>query len=226
MNSSYPAITTLIRNKLNALPLEESTSFLAQKGIDLQMEDVDLFSLYPTFQTSEITQAVASGLIFRGAEVVCNRGIAPTHFTLEKSKTFEGFSWTDKTVFIECMKGQRVYMYWDPKYNDWAFADDKSPKTLYGDLIRKQAYNLMSVEPFYTYVFVLGQRENTFFLETAYDNKKGIELKWDQVYERGTRMNINAVKYYFFEGFDSLEETDFPLYAQDISRRKIILDSL
>jgi hypothetical protein len=226
MNNQYSAITTLVRNKLCAPAISESIQFLANKGITVKIEDEDLYSLKSSPEAdSEIAGVFRTGVIYRGPEVVCYRGPIIPELTLEEAKEHKEISWNDKSVFIECLTGKRIFMYWDTKKKNWSFADSKKSNTIYGKLITDQTYNIMAVEPFYTFVFVLDDQSNTIYLETAYDNKKGKELAWDAVFERAIRLNIPVVKYYYFEGFDKLEDSDFPLYVQDVSRRRILIRS-
>jgi hypothetical protein len=49
---------------------------------------------------------------------------------------------------------------------------------------------------------------------------------WDRVDKYGVRLKIDSAHFYKFEGFDTLEESDFPLYVIDKSKNKIYIKAL
>ena len=227
MIRNFASLATLIRNKVNT----GKHSFLYKKGITTKTEDENLYSLKSNYITkSELSPICHHGLIYRGKKLVCFKGEQIPELTLEEAKEYH-FLWNDKTVFIQPMGGKRVYMYWDPKYNDWGFADDKEAQSeTYKKILHKNIYDIYNLEPDYTYVFrVQGNARSTkslVVLETIYDTMKGIELPWKTIDKYSVRLNIDCVEFYQFEGFDPVESGDLPLYARDKSNRKIYIKSM
>lgn len=230
MIRNYLPLTTLIRNKVNSKRYD--SSFFEGKGVRVKVVDGNLYSLKNNgLKKSELTPLCEKGLIYRGPQLVCYKGQNIEEYTLEEAKQLEWFIWNDKTVFSSPIEGKRVYMYWDPKYDDWRFADDKIPQSeQYYEIFQRQLYNIYELENIYTYVFRLAgnarSHKTPIFLETIIDTKKGIEIPWDGIDRYGMRLKVKTTEFYKFEGFEGLEESDFPLYASDKSRNKIYIKAL
>jgi hypothetical protein len=226
MQQSFSAITTMVRNLLNRKPL--TPAYFKAKGLVLKIEDDDLYSIKSDNNNTELSQIFANGIIYRGADLICYKGMTIPELTLKEVQENPRITVGDTSAFIEPLVGKRIFMYWDPKKQDWAFADDKKTNSVYGKTIRDSIYDIMNVEYFYTYVFVIPEqnKERGFVLETMYDNKKGTECGWGFVIDRARRMNVGTVNFYYFEGFEKLEATDFPLRLQDASKNKYYITGL
>lgn len=228
MIRNFAPLTTLIRNKVNA----KKQSFLYNKGVNTKVEDENLFSLKSNYITkSELTPVCHVGLIYRGGKLVCFKGESIEELTLEEAKEHTHFIWNKDTVFVQPAEGKRVYMYWDPKYNDWSFADNKvAYSETYKRIFHANLYNIYNFEPDYTYVFrIQGNARSTkskIVLETIYHTIKGIELPWKKIDQYAIRFKIECVEFYQFEGFEPIEEDDFPLYVRDKSNRKMYIKSM
>jgi len=232
MVRSYPALTTLIRGRLNR-DISDAQFFLHEKGIALLIDDENLYSLKTENDghKSELFEVCYKGLIYRGTELVCFKGPRVPEMSLKEAQEKDTIVWNDKTVFAEKIKGKKMYMYWDYEKEDWQFADEnKAINKSYGDILRNKLYNIMGIEYFFTYVFIISENnikhETGIYLETMYDNKKGKEIKWDRVWNYAMRLKAKPVMYYNFEGFDKLEESDFPIYVLDISGNRILLTKM
>lgn len=232
MVRSYSALTTLIRNKLNR-DLEEAFHFFHEKGVMLNIEDEDLYSLKTENDghKSELYEVCYNGLIYRGAELVCYKGPRVPQIVLSKAQETDSIVWNDKTVFSEKVDGKKIFMYWDPKKEDWSFADEnKAINNSYGKILKEKLYNIYNIEYFFTYVFVLAENdkrhETGIYLECMYDNKKGKEVEWRTVWNYAMRLKAKPVQYYYFEGFEKLEPEDFPVYVLDMSGNRILLTGM
>lgn len=228
MIRNYASLTTLVRNKVNT----KKQAFLYKKGITTKTDDEDLYSLKSNYIVkSEFSPLCHNGIIFRGKKLICFKGEEVEKMTLEEAKNHPHFLWNEKAVFVQPIGGKRVYMYWDPKYDDWSFADDKEAASdTYKKIMNTNLYNIYNFEIDYTYVFrIQGNARSVkshIILETIYDTKKGIELPWKIVDKYAIRFKIDCVEFYQFEGFEPLEEDDFPLFARDKSSRKIYIESM
>lgn len=230
MIRNYLPLTTLVRNKVNSKRYD--STFFEGRGVRVKVEDENLYSLRNNgLKKSELTPLCEKGLIFRGGQLVCYKGQEVKEYTLEEARKLDWFIWNDKTVFSSPIEGKRVYMYWDPKYNDWGFADDKIANSdTYREIFKRQINNIYELESNFTYVFkVQGNarsHQSPVLLETIIDHKKGYEVMWDQVDRYGVRLKIDSAHFYKFEGFDTLDKEDFPLYAIDKSKNKIYIKAL
>ncbi len=230
MIKNFQPITTLIRNKISGKKID--SAFLEHKGVSIKIEDENLFSLKNGGMTkSEISKVCQQGLIYRGPHLVCFKGEKIRNYTLHQAKDLKWFIWDKNTVFIEYIEGKTVFMYWDPQLSDWSFSDYKEPKSdTYYEIFNHRIYNIMNYEPSYTYVFkILGNaksKKSPIILEEIIDTKKGKNIGWDKIDKYAGLMNVTPIKFFKFEGFDTLEENDFPIYVQDKSQNKIFLRSL
>ncbi len=231
MVRSYPALTTLIRGRIDN-NLNDTFTWFHDKGVTLTVDE-NLFSLKTEKggHKSEITEICSNGLIYRGTELVCFKGIRAPEVTLTNARKTDRIVWNDKTVFAEKIKGKKLYMYWDSEKDDWSFADEnRAVNNSYGKILRDKLYNIYNIEYFHTYVFVVSEdnkkHETGIYLETIYDNKKGKEMDWKDVWGYAVRLKALPVQYYYFEGFDKLEPEDFPIYVLDISKNRVILTGI
>jgi len=229
MVRSYPALTTLIRNKLNR-NIPEAFNFFHEKGITLNIEDENLFSLQTekNGHNSELIEVCYNGLIYRGAELVCYKGPRIPQLTLTEAKELPAIKWNETTVFSEKVVGKKMFMYWDSQKDDWQFADEaKSINNSYGKLLKNRLYNIYNIEYFFTFIFVIVENDKIHepgtYLETMYNNKTGKEVDWKTVWSYASRLKAKPVQYYFFEGFDKLESNDFPIYVYDVNNNRILL---
>lgn len=232
MVRGYPALTTLIRGRLNK-DIAQAQFFFHEKGITLTTNDKNLYSLKTENDghKSELYEVCYGGLIYRGTELVCYKGPRIPEMSLAEAREKDTIVWTKKTIFAEKVQGKKIFMYWDYEQENWQFADEnKAINKSYGDILQKKLYNMMGVEYFYTYVFVISENnikhETGIYLETMYDNKKGKEIKWETVWNYAMRLKAKPVMYYFFENFEKLEPDDFPIYVLDISGNRILLKSM
>lgn len=233
MTRNYKTIATLIRGRV-IRPYEQALDFFHEKGVSYTVEDENLYSVKTETDghQSELTEVCHNGLIYRDIEVVCYRGPRVKKMTLAEAKEDETISWKkESTVFAEYVDGKRIYMYWDPGKEDWGFADEnKAQNNSYGKLLRDKLYNINNIEYFYTYVFIVSEsgdrHKNGIYLERMIDNKAGTEVFWDHVWRYATRLKTLPVQYYYFEGFDKLEEQDFPIYVLDKNKNRVLLESM
>jgi len=229
MVRSFPALTTLIRNKLNR-DIPQAFEFFHEKGVTLSIDDENLYSLQTekNGHKSELVEVCFNGLIYRGPELICYKGPRVPQLTLTEAKTQDTILWNNTTVFAEKVPGKKVFMHWDPHKEDWAMADEaKSINNSFGKLLKNRLYNIYNIEYFFTFVFIIAEtsdkHEPGIYLETMYDNKTGKEIDWKTVYAYATRLKAKPVQYYFFEGFDKLDPEDFPLYVLDMNANRILL---
>lgn len=224
---NYLPTTTLIRNKLNSKKYDPA--FFEGKGLKVKIVDENLFSVRKNgFINNDITKLFEIGAIYRGGNLVCYKGQEIDEYFLHEARKLDWFIWNEKTVFSSVEEGKRVYMYWDPKYNDWSFADNKEPQVdVYKKILHSQVNNIYELESQFTYVFKIQGNarsvKSPVILDTIIDNKKGYEVMWDRIDKYGMRLKVDTAKFYKFEGFKYLEDDDFPLYATDKSKNKIYI---
>lgn len=230
MQKNIMAIVTLIRNRLNntATSYEEKMLFFHEKGITLSVSDQDLYFLKadPRGHVTDMSK-IADNLIFRGAKVACFHGTPVQEMTLEES-TNGNFLWNQNTIFIQKLDGHTLYLYWDMKKESWECSNDSKPVSPLKDLIIPQIYNLMSLDPRYTYelCFVQSGSDVGLFLVGMYDNKKCFELEWKKTDAFAFRHNLKRPPVFAFEGLEKIEESDLPIIAQDQTTTKIYITKL
>jgi len=229
MVKSYPALTTLIRNKFNR-DISQAAEFFHEKGITLNIEDENLFSLQTekNGHRSELIEICYNGLIYRGPELVCYKGPRIPELTLTDAKILPTIKWNSDTVFSEKVLGKKMFMYWDPKTENWIFADDnKSINNSYGKILKNKLYNIYNIEYFFTFIFIIVENDSAhepgIYLETMYNNKTGKQVDWATVWSYALRLKAKPVQYYYFETFEKLEPQDFPIYIYDNNNNKILL---
>jgi hypothetical protein len=216
---------TLIRNKL--LSIDESTvRWFHEKGITVNNDGKGVFFLKSdTGHTSELTTVCGKGLVYSGPHLVIFSGSRPAKMTLEEAKTIPWFIWNDKSMFFQYVEGQPIYMGWDPIKNDWLFSDDKSYTTPYESLFKEALYNRQAAEYNFTFCFKLALN-GYIYLENVYNNKTCKPISLDQAQFYAHKFKVLYPNMYAFEGFERLEETDFPLTAKDMSENRIHLTGL
>lgn len=230
MQKNIMAIITLMRNRLNntSSTYEEKMLFAHEKGITLSVSDTDLFFLKadPRGHVTDISKA-CDGIIFRGAEVACFHGAAPEEMTLEESSRGT-FLWNQNSIFIQKLDGRKGYLYWDMKRGSWELADDRKPNSSLKELFVSRVYNILSLDPRYTYELVsVDQGDDPgLYLLGMYDNKKCFEVEWKKVDEFAFRHNLKRPPVYAFEGREKIEATDLPIMAQDQTTTKIIITAI
>lgn len=227
MVKNYRAITTLFRNKLSNK--DGNIDFFHEKGITVKTVNENLHFLVAeeNGHESEVKHIATNGLIFRGVELVCYKGQPDKKMTAEEAK--DKVPTKKDAAFVEYIEGKRIFMYWDPKLKDWSFTEINKEVSKIGETVRKSTYNIMGVEPNFTYVFIAPKKKKgnfQFYLERMYENKTGSEVHWRKVYSYALRLKVNPLKYFYFEGFDKLEETDLPVYIIDDSNRKTLITEL
>lgn len=229
MTNNSKAVVTLIRNKLNSkMTKKAKLEWFSEKGIDVKNDkDLYFFKNNSNLIKSELTD-VCNGLIFRGSKIVSYPGAEVKEFTLEEARKLERFIWNEDSFFIEYIQGIKVFMFWDPGIKDWNFSSEGKLKTPHGKRVKKELYNIMSAEEEFTYCFkIIEQSEKAgIYLETMYNNKNFKEMPWKLVYKFATKMKTLHPVLYKFEGFDKLEEDDFPLTARDAYGNKILITSI
>lgn len=230
MQKNIMALITLMRNRLNntATNLEDKMHFFHEKGITLSISDENLFFLKsdPRGHVSDISKAT-DGIVFRGAEVACYHGMPVKEMTLKESSGGV-FLWNQNTIFIQKLEGHKVYLYWDMKKEIWQCSDDRKPISSMNDLIVPKIYNILSLDPRYTYELVMVERGDDpgLYLYGMYDNKKCFELEWKKTDAFAYRHNLKRPPVYAFEGLDKIEQSDLPILAQDQTTSKILITTL
>ena len=233
MINNAAALLTLIRNKLTR---EESWAqkiqWFHEKGVSINKVEDDLYYLYADTRghISELS-IVANGLIYRGHQLLCYPGKHIEATTLEKARENKTFLWDEKTTyFFDKIPGIGLKMYYDPGVDKWRFAQWKKAVSGYDEMLTKRLYNLEgSADQRNTYIMVLLENrggEAGLYLEKVYNNKTQKEVSWEKVDRMAINMKIKRPKRYKFEGFNSLEETDFPLIAHDKSGNIVLLNGL
>jgi len=230
MQKNIMALVTLMRNRLNnqASTYEEKMLFFHEKGITLSTSDTNLFFLKadPRGHVTDLSK-ICDGIIFRGAEVVCYHGIPAKEMSLKESS--EGvFLWNQNTIFIQRITGGKGYLYWDIKKESWELADDRKPNSSLKELFISRIYNILSLDPRYTYELVsVDQGDDPgLYLLGMYDNKKCFEIDWRKTDEFALRHNMKRPPVFAFEGLDKIEASDLPIMAQDQTASKIIITAL
>jgi hypothetical protein len=217
---------TLIRNKLSSLD-ESTVQWFHEKGVMIEGDGKGVFFLKSdtNTHTSELTTICGKGLVYSVPHLVIFSGSKTPQMTLEEAKAVPWFIWNDKTIFFQYISGQPVYMGWDPNKNDWLFSDDNSYKTPYESLLKDSLYNRQAAEYNFTFCFKLAVNGHI-FLENVYNNKICKTIPLDQTQFYAHKFKVEYPNMYAFEGFEKLEEGDFPLIAKDMSENRIHLTSL
>jgi hypothetical protein len=217
---------TLIRNKLASMD-ESTIQWFHEKGIMVSGDGNGVFFLKADVgaHTSELTTICGKGLVYSVPHLVIFSGTKPAKLTLEEAKVLPWFIWNDKVMFFQHIPGQPVYMGWDPIKKDWLFSDDKSYTTPYESIIKDSLYNRQAAEYNFTFCFKLAVNGHI-FLESVYNNKTCRSIPLDQTQFYAYKFKIEYPNMYAFEGFEKLEEGDFPLIARDMSENMIHLTSM
>lgn len=232
MQKNILSIVTLIRNRLNNQnsTLEEKLLWFHEKGVTVTIEDDDLFFLKSDLKghISELTETCSNGIVFRGGLNTVFSGVKVYDYTLEEAKKLPKFIWNEKTFFIQDIEGQNAYMFWDPKINDWNYSSDTGPKSPFKALLKRMIKNRMKGELNFTYHLKIVEKtkKSGIYLFTSYNNRSFREVAREKTYQLSKQFGFNFPDLYLFEGFDKLEETDFPLLVRDISDNKIRITSL
>lgn len=226
MIRNYTAVATLIRNRLNAnKPFEEIMYWFHERGVSIEVLDKDLFILKSekNGHTSKLTEICQKGLIYRGPSLICFMGEEILEVKFEELQEYSKITWDENTHFLQSLEGRDIYMFHDPKINNWAFADNKNSQSSYKRILIKYLYNIMNVDIAFTYHFKLIEKGSNsgIYLWSLIQTKNGKERNYDFVHSYCIRLKAGHHNIYEFEGLDKLEENDFPLIAQDSSFRKI-----
>ena len=226
MIRNYPAIRTLLRKKLTEnIPFDQKMHWFHEKGVSIKVDDTDLYTLKKETDghLSEISEICERGLVYRGLNLLCFMGYNHKEVHFSEIQDLNHFTWDDKTIFMDDIDGRDIYMYHDPKINDWLFSDNNKTFSSYKTLMLNNLYNVMNVDPAFTYHFKLVERGNNsgIYLWTMYDTNRGIEMSYVYVDGHAIRLKVKHQNAYKFEGFEKLEESDFPLIAIDSYWRKI-----
>lgn len=227
MDRNTPAILTMMRNKLNSnLSYEDKMLWFHEKGITITVTDENLYFLKADKRghVSKLTE-VCNGVIFRGVNLLCFPGPEIQEKALSQVKEDEQFIWhPNKTLFIQRIPGRNISMYWDVQKKDWFFSDSKKAISSYHKLVRDMVYNIHAVaEPVFTYNMRYVEPEGKLYLIEMWNNKTIKRAPYNVVYDHAMRMNIKRPDIYQFEGFDKLEQSDFPVEVLDKAGKKFIL---
>lgn len=222
------AVKTLIRNRLLNNKWEETHHWFHEKGVTIDIYgDYYFLNADRRGHISELSD-FCNSVVYKNSELVCYHGMNAQKSTLEELKNNQRFIWNDKTIFIEYLNGKSIYMFWDKFANKWAFSDDKKTNPPFRNIVEKSIYNIMSLDTVYTYCFkvVESGKNSGIFLETMYNNESCKELNWEEVYKTSLRTQLKHPDVYLFEGFDKLEEGDFPVFVKDISKNMFLLEKI
>ena len=227
MIRNYTAVTTLIRNRLNDShkPMEEKIHWFHEKGVSLKIEDGDLYTLKTEKDghKSELIEVCQRGLIYRGSKLICFMGEHTPEASIDKMEEYPLTLDENSTLYWQPLSGRNIYMFHDPKINNWSFADDKNSKTNYGKILKSLMFNIMSVDILFTYhikVVESGPSRGN-YLWTMIQTKTGKERNYNYVHDHCVRLKMQHQDIYKFEGLDKLEESDLPLIIVDASMRKV-----
>lgn len=223
------SIITHLRLRLNnKTTLTEKMEWFYQKGMILEIYDNDIFFIKSDEKKPTEISKLFKFLIFRGNNIQAFCPPDLNSYTLEEAKNL-CFGWNDNTVFLDLLDGKTLYMYYNIKDQKWHFTDGNIFKSPYENILLKLLYNLFAVaEPCHTYKmrFYEGGERTGVWLETIYDNTNYKQLGWKKTSSYAIRMGIKRPEIYKFEGFDKLEDGDFPKIAQDKGNNSIIITSL
>lgn len=226
MNKNPRALITLIRNKLNNSS-EDVLEWFQQKGIQVKKEG-DIFFLKANEKSNSEISHVCNGLIFRQGQLLLFPGYIIPSMTLKEAQNDPKLVWDENTIFIEYINGKHVRMYWDPYIEKWTFAGENQIKSSYANTLKRSLYGIMSVDPAYSFnfIFVESGTNQGIYLDTMYHTKKLAEESWKDVYKNSIRLKVKHPNLYTFEGFEYLEESDFPIIMRDKSANKVLLTGL
>ncbi len=224
------AIKTLIRNKLNnGAEREETLLWFREKGVSVEnFKSYVLLKSVENVAKSEISE-FCNSIVYRDAELCCYHGPKIKSTTLEALKESPQFIWNEETVFTQYLEGKKCYMFWDNVDKKWVFSDDKKVESSYKKLVESKIGNIMGLEPSFTYTFVIVENRgehNGVYLETVHSTNQCKELSWQESYDISIKAELKHPDVYKFEGFESLEPSDFPLYAIDKSKNIFLLGSI
>lgn len=223
------AVKTLIRNKLNSdKDWGETHLWFHEKGITVDLQgDYYFLNADRRGHISELSD-FCNSIIYKNNELMCFHGMPLPKSTLEDTKNNTKFIWNEKTIFIENLIGKETYMFWDKFENKWIFSDDKRVNSPYRKLVEENLYNIMSLDPSFTYCFKIVESGNNpgIFLETMYSNDTCKEVDWQEVYRISLKIQMKHPDIYAFQGFDQLEESDFPIIVRDVSTTTILLEKI
>jgi len=219
------ALITLIRNRLND-NYEKNIEWFQEKNVVL-IRSGNLFHLKkaPNSEDSEIS-SVCNGILFKGAKLVAWPGFVERVYSFDEVKDITDFVWNDSTYYVEEIKGEEVYMWWDVDINKWGFSSPTKPNSTYKKRLVENVYNIMSGDPSYTYVFKITEKGKT-YLDRIYYTKKLEEIAWNEVYRYSIKFKVLHPNLYKFEGLDKLERSDLPIIARDSRSNRIkIVDEI
>jgi len=223
------AIKTLIRNKLGSNQDWEQTHYwFHEKGITVDIQgDYYFLNADKRGHISELSD-FCNSVVYKNNEMVCFHGATIEKSSLSEIKKNDKFIWNEKTVFIEYLNGKSTYMFWDKFAEKWIFSDDKKVNSPYRTLVENNIYNIMSLDPVFTYSFKIVEsgKNPGIFLETMYNNDNCKELDWEDVYKVSLRVNVKHPDIYEYRGLDKLEDSDFPVIVRDLSKNTIILEKM
>jgi hypothetical protein len=225
MNNSL-ALATMMRNRLfnNKYSLSDKMTFFHDKGVTI-LNDCNYIFLKSDRRghTSELSD-ICNGLIYKDGRVVCFHGKETPTVPLSDAQK-SNIIWNDNTVLMDHLSGIVAYLFWDTDLKNWQISDDKQPVSPYASLIKPQIYNIMSLEPRYTYELCLVQEGEAsgLYLISAYDNKTLKELTWRQTDPIAGRHQFFRPMLYAFTSLKDIEGSELPLLVVDQSLNKIIL---
>ena len=227
--SNLKAVKTLIRNKLGSNKNWEDTHlWFHEKGVTIDIQgDYYFMSSDKHGHTSELTD-FCNSIIYKNSELVCFHGTAQKKSTLSEMKTAEKFIWNKDTIFIEYLQGKETYMFFDKFDQKWVFSDDRKVNSPYRKLIEDRIYNIMSLDPSFTYCLKIVEtgKNPGIFLETMYSLDTLQEVPWKDVYRNALAVKMLHPDIYEFKSFDLLEENDFPVYVRDMSATQVLLETI
>ena len=209
--------------------LQGTRDYFHEKGIKFEVED-KLFSLKKeeNGNKSELCEICENGLIYKNKTLVCYKGIKEERLSLKELQAREDVTFDDTSTYFEILEGKNVYMFWDEETSFWHFSDDTRINSPYETMLKKNLYNNMAFEPFFTYCFkIVDKGENAgIYLDSMYDTVRGKEIAWDKVDQYAVRFKVKAPKRFMFDGFKDIEESDLPVGIKDKFNRRFYITSL
>jgi hypothetical protein len=202
--------------------------YFHEKGIKFEVDD-RFFSLKKedNGNKSELTEICEMGLIYEDIKLVCYKGIKEERLSLTQLKERD-LIFDDTSVYFEILEGKNIYMFWDEGSSFWHFSDDNRINSPYETMLKKNLYNNLEFEPFFTYCFKLVEKgENAgIYLDSMYDTTKGKEIDWKTVDQYAVRFKVKTPKRFAFDGFKEIEESDLPVGIKDRNGRRFFITSL
>lgn len=222
------ALMTMIRNKLTSKN-EDTLKWFHEKGITVNNKD-GLYYLKadPRGHVSELT-AVCNSIVFHDHQLIAFPGWPTPEISWTELKNDNKFILNEDTIFTSPLDdGHTVYMYFDVIDDKWRFSSPKKITSPHEGSVKKIIKNIMSGEYCYTYTLKLVEAgENKgLYLESIFNYQTFKEENIERVVFFAQKFAIKYPKLYKLENNNTLEKSDLPIIARDISGHKYKINEI